>query len=236
MTPIARLVPPSAAERAALRDGPTDRATFEAAFARFECLHAVELEPAPEPAPLPASLRIVFGNAERLERLDERPAFLAGAAAEVLLSVEVDVGMPRSGTLDTVRERARRLGTGSGFGVAFAELDLGVVGERARPASGESRSGSPGAAILSRSPVARPALVRLEISGRSFDGGFGGRRVGGRTARRSRPSPSSPGSSRAGSAAGTRRFPPAVDRAGKAISDHEALAVTVGRAPSGDVP
>lgn len=199
MTRIARLVPPSAAERAALRDGPTDRATFEAAFARFECLHAVELETAPEPAPLPASLRVVFGNAERLEHLDERAAFLAAAAAEVLLSVEVDVRKARSGNLDTVRALARR-------GDPFA--------------------------IVDRAARTRPAREQ----GRWFDGRFGGRRLGGRTARRSRPSPSSMGSSRAGSAAGTRRFLPAVDRARRAISDHEALAVTVERAPSGDVP
>jgi endonuclease/exonuclease/phosphatase family metal-dependent hydrolase len=182
-TRVARLEPPSAADRAALRDGPTDHATFAAAFARFDCLHAVELEGPPEPVPPPpASLRILFWNAERLKFLEESAALLAAAGADVVLLVEVDVGMARSGNRHTVRDLAGRLGTGWCFAVEFVELDLGDARERARHVGSSNDAGLHGAAILSRLPLERPALVRLETSGRWFDGSFGERRVGGRMA------------------------------------------------------
>ena len=181
-TRVARLEPPSAADRAALRDGPTDHATFAAAFARFDCLHALEVEDPPEPVPPPASLRILFWNAERLKFLDESAALLAATGADVVLLVEVDVGMARSGNRHTVRDLSAQLGMGWCFAVEFVELDLGDARERARHAGSSNDAGLHGAAILSRSPLERPALVRLESSGRRFDGGFGERRVGGRMA------------------------------------------------------
>lgn len=183
VTRLARLEPPALTERAALRDGPTDPATFAAAFDRFDCLHAIECRDPPPPIPEPPErLRVVFWNAERLKYLEESALFLAGAQADVLLLVEVDVGMARSGNRHTVRELASRLGAGWCFGVEFVELDLGDARERAWHAGGENAAGVHGAAVLSRLPLARPALVRLERSGRWFDGRFGERRVGGRMA------------------------------------------------------
>jgi endonuclease/exonuclease/phosphatase family metal-dependent hydrolase len=177
-----RLEPPSAAERAALRDGPADPALFAAAFARMGCLHSLEQEPPPLPAPPPAALRVLFWNAERLKYGAASAALLGGAGADVILLCEVDVGMARSGNGHTVAELARALGTGWVLGIEFVELDLGDARERAWHAGAENRAGLHGAAILSRLPLRRPALVRLEASGRWFDGRFGERRVGGRMA------------------------------------------------------
>jgi endonuclease/exonuclease/phosphatase family metal-dependent hydrolase len=130
---------------------------------------------------VPAALGVVFWNAERLEFVGESAAFLEAARADVLL-VEVDVGMARSGNRHTVRDLAERLGVGWCFAVEFVELDLGDARERNRHAGSSNEAGLHGAAILSRLPLERPALVRLEASGRWFDGSFGERRVGGRIA------------------------------------------------------
>ncbi len=178
-----RLAAPSAAERAALRDGPTDPAIFRSALARFDCLHAIELVPPPAPAPAPPpALRVCFWNAERLKYPQTSAALLGSTGADVLLLAEVDVGMARSGNRHTVAELAAALGAGWCFGVEFVELDLGDARERAWHAGERNREGLHGAAILSRHALARPALVRLETSGRWFDGRFGERRVGGRIA------------------------------------------------------
>ncbi len=125
---------------------------------------------------------MLFWNAERLKFLDASAALVAPTGADVVLLVEVDVGMARSGNRHTVRDLAARLGTGWCFGVEFVELDLGDARERARHAGSSNDAGLHGAAILSRLPLERPALVRLETSGRWFDGDFGERRVGGRMA------------------------------------------------------
>lgn len=180
---VPRLEAPSAAERAALRDGPVDAASFAAAFARMDCLHALEQVPPPQPAPPPpGALRVLFWNAERLKYGAASAELLRRAEADVILLCEVDVGMARSGNLHTVAALAEELGAGYLFGVEFVELALGDARERAWHAGTENRAGLHGAAILSRLPLERPALVRLETSGRWFDGRFGERRVGGRMA------------------------------------------------------
>lgn len=187
MSLVTRIVPrleaPSAAERVALRDGPADPSLFAAAFARMDCLHGVEQVPPPQPPPPPpGALRVLFWNAERLKYGAASAELLGAAEADVILLCEVDVGMARSGNGHTVEALAGRLGTGWCFAVEFVELDRGDARERTWHAGEQNRAGLHGAAILSRLPLGRPAMVRLETSGRWFDGRFGERRVGGRMA------------------------------------------------------
>ena len=62
------------------------------------------------------------------------------------------------------------------------ELGLGDAREREWFAGEKNASGLHGAGIISRRTLRRPRLLRLETSGRWFDGAFGERRVGGRIA------------------------------------------------------
>jgi endonuclease/exonuclease/phosphatase family metal-dependent hydrolase len=68
------------------------------------------------------------------------------------------------------------------FAVEFLELGLGNTREQELHAGAENTVGYHGAAILSRAPIRRPAVVRLESDGRWFDGERGERRAGGRIA------------------------------------------------------
>ncbi|MCX8101028.1 MAG: endonuclease/exonuclease/phosphatase family protein [Geminicoccaceae bacterium] len=180
---VGRLEAVNEVERARLRDGPGDVALFAKAFASFACLHAIEAAAPPAPRlDLPKRLRVVYWNAERLTAVGTARDLLARAGADVVLLAEVDVGMARSGNRHTVAELAHGLGAGFLFGVEFVELDLGDERERARCAGQRNRDGLHGNAIVLTLPLARPALVRLETSGRWFDGRFGERRVGGRMA------------------------------------------------------
>jgi hypothetical protein len=107
---------------------------------------------------------------------------LAATGAPVLLLSELDQGMARSGQRHATRELASRLGCGYAFGVEFLELGLGDVREREAHAGVENAVGYHGGAILSSSAFVETALVRVERSGRWFDGVLGERRVGGRIA------------------------------------------------------
>ena len=73
-------------------------------------------------------------------------------------------------------------GCGYAYAVEYLELGLGDAEER-RSIEGDSNEvGYHGNAILSRAPLERPALLRLEASGGWFDGQRGEQRIGGRMA------------------------------------------------------
>ena len=182
-TTVDRVAPPSADELTRVAEEPIEPTGFRAAFDQWSCLHAIEAVAAPgEASPMPSSARVVFWNAERLKYPEPTAALLATTQADVLLLCEVDVGMGRSGNWHTVADLAARLSTGYIFGVEFVELGLGDARERTWHAGSSNSAGLHGAALLSRHQLRRPALARLETSGRWFDGQFGERRVGGRIA------------------------------------------------------
>ena len=179
---VERLPPPDPAARRAIEDGPITPDAFRAAFERLDALHAVEVRDPPQPPAPPAAARVAFWNAERLKYPEPSLALLRGIGADALLLCELDLGMARSGNRHTIADLAAGLGAGYLFGVEFVELGLGDARERAWHAGEANVAGLHGAGIVSVHRLERPALVRLETSGRWFDGTFGERRVGGRIA------------------------------------------------------
>jgi endonuclease/exonuclease/phosphatase family metal-dependent hydrolase len=179
-TGIARLDP---AARARIAGRPPTRDEHARQFAGYPGLHEIEVRGPPgSPARLQGAARILFWNAERGKFLDPAARLLGRLDAAALLLCELDLGMARSGQAHTARELADRLGMGYAFGVEFLELGLGDTFEQAWHAGQVNQAGLHGGAILSRSPLERPALVRLECDGNWFDGAHGERRVGGRMA------------------------------------------------------
>lgn len=179
---VDRLDYPALAARQAILEAPVVPESFGAAFQATAALQAVEERQPPRPAGARHPARIAFWNAERLKYAEASRAMLAGLDADALLLCEVDVGMARSGNRHTVEDLAGALDAGFVFGVEFVELGLGDLRERARHAGETNAAGLHGAGFVSRAPLARPALVRLERSGRWFDGAFHERRVGARIA------------------------------------------------------
>lgn len=128
------------------------------------------------------SLRVVAWNAQRCRDPLAAAALLRATGAGLFLLSELDHGMARSRQRHTARELATRLECGYAFGVEFLELGLGDASEREAHAGEQNASGFHGGAILCPRALVSPALVRLERSGRWFDGALGERRVGGRVA------------------------------------------------------
>ena len=127
-------------------------------------------------------LRVVAWNAQRCPDIGAAAALLEQSRGEAFLLSELDHGMARSGQRHTARELASRLGCGYAFGVEFLELGLGDPRERAAHAGAENAVGYHGGAIVGPRPLAGHSLLRVERSGRWFDGALGERRIGGRIA------------------------------------------------------
>jgi endonuclease/exonuclease/phosphatase family metal-dependent hydrolase len=181
-TLVSRLDPPGLAERDAVNAGPTALEAFNTAFRSFRCLDQIEVAPPPTAKAAPESARIVFWNAERLKYLEPSIALLRRLDADAILLCEVDHGMARSGNGHPIADLSRALDAGYVYGVEFVELDLGDARERRWHAGEKNAAGMHGAGIVSPCPLDAPKLVRLEKSGRWFDGMFGERRVGTRIA------------------------------------------------------
>lgn len=177
-----RLVLPTLSERQAILEGPVTHAAFERAFASAAVLHEIEIRGPIRPLQAGASARIAFWNAERLKYRAPSAALLACLGADVLMLCEVDLGMARTGNRHTTRDLADELGQGYIFGAEFVELGLGDLREQKAHAGETNAAGVHGGGFVAAVDLARPALVRLEVSGRWFDGAFDERRVGGRIA------------------------------------------------------
>jgi endonuclease/exonuclease/phosphatase family metal-dependent hydrolase len=124
----------------------------------------------------------VAWNAQRGGSPEAAATLLRATGAGIFLLSELDLGMARSQQRHTARELASRLGCGYAFGVEFLELGLGDAQEREAHAGRENAVGYHGGAILSAHALVEPTLVRIERSGRWFDGALGERRVGSRVA------------------------------------------------------
>lgn len=118
------------------------------------------------PTGLPPRLqyRFLAWNLERGLRLDGQiEAFRTHEylrSADVVLLTETDVGMARTGNRDVARTLARELGLHYAFVPCYLNLTKGAGVEHA--AEGENELGLHGNALLSRYPIGRVRLIRLE--------------------------------------------------------------------------
>jgi endonuclease/exonuclease/phosphatase family metal-dependent hydrolase len=107
-------------------------------------------------------LRVAAWNIQRGRRLDQlRRALTADpilAAADVLLLVEVDCGMARSGNRNVARELADALQMSYAFGVSYLVLEDDIGENPDGRANGLALAG---AAVLSRVPIRRVENVDL---------------------------------------------------------------------------
>lgn len=128
-------------------------------------LDTVEIGDFRKAAPSPKdSYRIVAWNVERGARFEEQLKIFTDhphiSAADVLLLIETDDGMARSGNRNVARDFARALG----FSYAFAPCYLSLVKGSGLEyhTEGENEIGLHGNAVLSRYPIRSTRLIRLK--------------------------------------------------------------------------
>jgi len=178
---VDRLTLPSEADRQAMRaagEHAHDRMYDDSA-----CLGEVEFHPVSgADTIMPDRLRVVAWNAERCKHVAASTALLEASGAQVALMTEMDDGMARSGQKRTLHDVAETLGAGYAFAVEFIELGLGDAREQGWHAGEDNARGLHGNGVLAKVPLARPAAIRLERTGRWFVEDIYQKRVGGRIA------------------------------------------------------
>jgi endonuclease/exonuclease/phosphatase family metal-dependent hydrolase len=174
---------PSLEERACWLDQLGSPETHERALSEVPCLRQVAHRSADTPAPLSGWVRVGAWNVLRGRRPDALAATLRSAGVQLGVLSELDDGMARTGNVDATDAIASGLGFASAFGVEFVELGLGDESEREEAAGQTNVRGLHGNAIVSASPLAVPAVVRLPDIGLGwFAADSEQPRVGGRMA------------------------------------------------------
>jgi endonuclease/exonuclease/phosphatase family metal-dependent hydrolase len=105
-----------------------------------------------------AGLRAAAWNIQRGSRLDEISTILAHIDADLILLVEVDNGMGRSGDRHVARELAERLRMSYAFGVSYLVLEDDFGENRDRRPNSLALAGT---AVLSRLPIRSAVNVDL---------------------------------------------------------------------------
>jgi endonuclease/exonuclease/phosphatase family metal-dependent hydrolase len=176
---VAHLTPVSLDERQAILAGPVDNTNHRAHFDRLPALRQIEIGGAPpRRSAVDGPARVVFWNTERLRHIDAITATLKSLAPDVALLCEIDRGMARTQNTDRMVDIAQRLGQSYLYAVEFVELGLGDRYEQRDHAGEHNEQGFHGAGLVSEVSLNRPFLIRLEDTGKWFDGAFEERRVG----------------------------------------------------------
>lgn len=158
----AALSVPSQTERHGMLSLERTEANQQAAIDALACLNRVE---APVSTKVSAPLRFPFTalawNMERCHFLEPSKALIAEQHADLALLTEMDDGMSRTGQHHTTRAIADHVGMAYAYGVEFLELELGTGIMLPYCRDPQNDKGFHGNAILARTPLQAPTLLRL---------------------------------------------------------------------------
>lgn len=147
------------------------------------CMNAIERGGEGNETALPRDFRVIAWNVERCLDIKGSAKLLASFDPDVVLLSEMDNGMARTAQKHTVKKLAKKLGMYYLYGVEFLELDLGSDIEREYAEDDFNKKGFHGNAVLSKMPIDKAAMLRLDDHGHWFNGQeLGQPRVGGRMA------------------------------------------------------
>ncbi|MBT2269017.1 endonuclease/exonuclease/phosphatase family protein [Rhodococcus erythropolis] len=104
-------------------------------------------------------------NVERCKYPGAVARKLEESGCDLGLLTEIDIGMARSGNIDTIDEVARTLGWWSAVSIEFIELGAGNQAECAQFADEPNQQGLHGNAVVSRWPIIDAWMVRPPASG-----------------------------------------------------------------------
>lgn len=179
---IALLAGPPQDERDRLAALERIEANHAEALAGLSCLQRVEAPVSELGEPLSFPLTVAAWNLERCYAVEKSGDVLAREGADIALLSEVDNGMARTGQLHTSRELAEQLGMAYAFGVEFLELELGADVELEFCDDDFNVHGFHGNALLAKTALQSPVMIRLESHGHWFTPETPARRIGTRCA------------------------------------------------------
>ncbi len=133
-------------------------------------------------APLALPLTVAAWNLERCLFPEASAAKLAATGAGLILLSEMDKGMARTAQRHPTAEIAASPGITYAYGVEFVELGLGSETERGFCSDDFNALGLHGNALMARTGLKRPFLLRLPREGHWFLNGEDQPRLGARVA------------------------------------------------------
>ena len=179
---IAPLVGPTQEQRNALIALERTEANHAFAMAGLACLQRVEAPATELAGALAFPLTIAAWNLERCYAVEKSAELLRREGADIALLSEVDNGMARTKQRHTSRDVAAELGMAHAFGVEFLELELGAEVELEFCEDDFNRHGFHGNALLARTVLQAPVMIRLEAHGHWFKPESPAHRIGTRCA------------------------------------------------------
>ncbi len=174
------------AERQRLLTADRSATAHRAMMASVPAMNMVQTGGDASTSVLPATLSVVAWNVERCLFPEATAAHLAAYRPDVVLLSEVDHGMSRTKQRHTTADMAAAMGMAYAYGVEFHELDLGGETQRQFCDDDFNVHGWHGNGILSRAPLDRVTLIRLDDHGHWYSSEAGADpgqpRLGGRMA------------------------------------------------------
>lgn len=167
-TVLSELPQVTEAETTRLRSAPRTEEAHRQILSDVPAMNALQRGGTATVAALPKDFTVVAWNVERCLFPGATAAHLAPLSPDIVLLSEVDHGMARTAQRHTTAEVAAALGMEYAFGVEFHELDLGGPTERAFCTDDFNAIGFHGNAVLSKVPLERLAMFRLDDHGHWF--------------------------------------------------------------------
>lgn len=178
---VAELAPLSQKDRAAIAALPRDLSAHDVYMSGLATMTQIETGGSGG-NPLSLPLTVAAWNLERCLFPEASAIKLASSGASLVLLSEMDKGMARTGQRHPTAEIAARLGMSYAYGVEFIELGLGSDTERAFCSDSFNELGLHGNALMARSVLLQPFMLRLPGNGHWFLNGGDQPRMGERMA------------------------------------------------------
>lgn len=152
---------PSQLERAAISHQPKTITAHDDHMAAQPFMMQIEIGGAALATSLTFPFTVAAWNLERCLFPKASADMLRSVGANVVLLSEMDNGMARTAQANTTAQLAGHLGMTYAYGVEFLELGLGSDTERDFCIDAENEKGLHGNALMARTPLYQPFMLRL---------------------------------------------------------------------------
>ena len=169
MRTVKKLTPVSVADQEKIISSPKTRLVHRELMMTFPAMSELEIGGSASDKAMGLYVTVAAWNLERCLFVEQSAEKLSTLGADVVLLSEMDSGMARSSQRHTARDLGELLGMQYCYGVEFYEMGLGSTIEIERFCSDDQNDfGWHGNAILSKIPIEKALLVRLDDHGHWF--------------------------------------------------------------------
>tara|TARA_B100001939_G_scaffold265516_1_gene232827 strand:+ start:5605 stop:6597 length:993 start_codon:yes stop_codon:yes gene_type:complete len=166
---VNKLTPVTSTQKENVRIAPKTERYHKSLISQIESMDQIEIGEICTSEPKKSKLRVAAWNLERCYFVDDTANYLRKINPDIILLSEIDYGMSRTAQKHTARELSQSLGMEYAYAVEFFEIGLGTELEIKEYCKDRVNNfGWHGNAILSRLPMTKHKLIRLDDHGHWF--------------------------------------------------------------------